>query len=279
MDEKFDNFSGVLFIDECLLDTERTNYFRDAIMDKVKAGDFVLDAGTGTGIMALFAVKAGAGKVLAIDNSNDAIRQAKISTARMKDNVVDVKIGDVNELTTERPVDVLVMELFDTGLISEQQAVAINNLRKNNVISEKTKLIPEKAINTIELVDYDFSFYGFEMPIIIQARNGGAVERVKSKMSSEIEYDNVDFTKYINTSVRKKLSVSITNSGRINAVCIKTHIFFDSSKLLKETSDMNMPMIVPVDEIFVEKGDVVDLGIEYEMSRGTDTLRVSVLKK
>lgn len=52
----------------CLIDRKRTIAFKKAIKNTIKKGDIVADMGTGTGILAFFAAKAGAKKVYAIEN-------------------------------------------------------------------------------------------------------------------------------------------------------------------------------------------------------------------
>lgn len=50
----------------------------DSYLEKyVKKGDSVLDVGTGTGVLSLLAKKYGAGRVLAVDVSDDAVKCAK----------------------------------------------------------------------------------------------------------------------------------------------------------------------------------------------------------
>src|SRR4051794_5659560 len=74
---EYSTFSNLLFIDECLLDRERTEALRAAIRRKVRPGDTVLDAGTGSGILALFAAEAGARKVYAVDANREAVAVAR----------------------------------------------------------------------------------------------------------------------------------------------------------------------------------------------------------
>lgn len=54
-----------------LKDSVRTDTYRDFIYENKQlfAGKVVLDVGCGTGILSLFCAKAGAAKVIAVDNS------------------------------------------------------------------------------------------------------------------------------------------------------------------------------------------------------------------
>ncbi len=54
---------------EYLIDPARVSAFERAISEVVKPGDVVLDLGSGTGILGLFALKVGASRVYAIDGS------------------------------------------------------------------------------------------------------------------------------------------------------------------------------------------------------------------
>lgn len=55
------------FHDSMLADTQRTESFLKAIMSTVKAGDAVVDIGSGTGVLSMFAAMAGARMVYAIE--------------------------------------------------------------------------------------------------------------------------------------------------------------------------------------------------------------------
>ena len=51
----------------CLHDVARTRMWKEAIEDSVKPGDVVVDAGSGTGILGVFAAMAGAKKVYCVE--------------------------------------------------------------------------------------------------------------------------------------------------------------------------------------------------------------------
>lgn len=80
-----------------LLRSERSLILRDILQGAVKAGDHVLDAGCGTGLLAVWAAQAGATRVLGVD-------AAKVDAARQlaRDNGVEARTefrqGDLRNL-------------------------------------------------------------------------------------------------------------------------------------------------------------------------------------
>lgn len=72
-----------------LKDTIRTDAYRDFIYGNKNLfqGKIILDVGCGTGILSMFCAKAGAARVIAVDNS-DIIDKAR-------DNVIDNGLADI----------------------------------------------------------------------------------------------------------------------------------------------------------------------------------------
>ena len=58
----------------CLIDKKRTQAFIRAIRDAIRPGDVVVDAGTGSGVLAMASVRAGAAHVYAIESDPSNIR-------------------------------------------------------------------------------------------------------------------------------------------------------------------------------------------------------------
>jgi|688.fasta_scaffold284674_1 predicted RNA methylase len=93
----------------CLRDRPRTESFRDAIRSRVKRGDVVLELGSGSGILSLFAAQAGAAKVFAIEADRYQVEQLRLNA---KDNgFEDVIIpihGDARTISVAEKPDVLI---------------------------------------------------------------------------------------------------------------------------------------------------------------------------
>lgn len=269
--ENLDTFSTVLFVDECLMDEERTRAFENAIQNTVKKGDVVVDAGTGSGILALFSARAGAEKVygVEVDKASAALARKSIQ-ANPDGDKIEVVVADARSFTLPKAADVVTMELMDTGLISEQQAVVMNALRKSGVIDGHTKIIPSKVICVAELVSYDFDFYGFHMPLVMQARNNGVDARVTNYFSEKTPYQNIDFSEIVNTSVSSRLKITPIKDGEVNAIRLTTQTFLTPNIAVWGTSDMNMPVVIPIKPTKVKAGEDVNIFIQYEMGKGFD---------
>ena len=69
-------FTGIAAHEEMLSDTVRIDAYHRAVHRNVGPGDVVVDLGSGTGILAFLAVRAGASKVYAVEHS-DVIELAR----------------------------------------------------------------------------------------------------------------------------------------------------------------------------------------------------------
>jgi len=83
----------------------------------LRAGDVVVDLGTGSGILALAARLLGAKRVIAIDNDPTAIRVAKENARLNKIDTVTFRVGDVRHWRFPRKIDIVAANLFSELLV------------------------------------------------------------------------------------------------------------------------------------------------------------------
>jgi ribosomal protein L11 methyltransferase len=96
---------------------ETTKLCIDAVMRNIKAGDTMLDLGTGSGILSIVAAKLGAVDILgididaaSIDNANDNIEHNDVS------DIITVKQGSMELVEESNHYDVVVSNLIRDGI-------------------------------------------------------------------------------------------------------------------------------------------------------------------
>ncbi|HEY0427500.1 MAG TPA: 50S ribosomal protein L11 methyltransferase [Pyrinomonadaceae bacterium] len=104
---------------EMIYDDVRTSAFSRAISEAVKPGDVVLDLGTGTGLLALMAVRAKARKVYAIEKTN-IIEVAKANAKRViGSDIIEFLMADSRSVELPERVDVIVSEVIGHLVVEE----------------------------------------------------------------------------------------------------------------------------------------------------------------
>jgi len=271
-----DNFSNLMMINECLLDKKRVALFTKAVLETVKIGDTVLDAGSGSGILSFLALKAGARKVYSVEIDpaiSEIIKNNAVKLGYSRD--IEIINQDVKKVNLP-PVDVVIMEMLDTWLVAEQELPAINALVNAGVIGKTTSVIPAGVRNYIQFVDYDFNFYGFYMPQPVQARNFGVMGRIKSTFSTPLFVDKIDLNK-LNSPERTGRTTFISKyGGTINAAVLKTKLLLTKTTATWGTTDMNMPVIVPLKPLSVMPGQQITTEISYTAATGFDAVHIEL---
>ena len=110
-------------------DRARTEAFRRAIESVVRPGDIVLDVGAGTGILSLFAARAGAARVYAVEETSIAVLAQDLAAANGFAETVRVIQGNVADIEPPERVDVVVSEWLGGFGIDEGMLVPVITAR------------------------------------------------------------------------------------------------------------------------------------------------------
>ena len=111
-----------------LADRPRMAFYHEAIKRHIRSGDRVIDLGTGTGILAAFAAKAGAGKVYAIDHS-EILDHAKALALENGIKQVEFVAEHSADFRLDERVDVIVHEQMGDYLFDEAMLPNVCDLR------------------------------------------------------------------------------------------------------------------------------------------------------
>lgn len=261
----------------CLTDTKRTVAFEKAIKNIVKKDDIVVDMGTGSGVLAMLAVDAGASKVYAVENDKKNI--ANLSKTFSENNCsskIEIIEGDVTKIDLPQVVDVIMGEMIATGLIEELQIPAMNNILRYT--KEDTKVVLKQFGSYVDVVSNNDSFYGHSFPVV-RYEYPEQPELKSQPFSEKFLYKLVDFSKpVLDTKINFNTEIRPNREGVINGLRISSETIFADNSKLDASSAYSYPVILPVEKIKVAPGDTISVELSYIMCEGFNNLRYMVKK-
>mmetsp|Transcript_7425 Transcript_7425/g.8397 ORF Transcript_7425/g.8397 Transcript_7425/m.8397 type:complete len:357 (+) Transcript_7425:22-1092(+) len=177
-DYYFDSYSHFGIHEEMLKDEVRTRTYMRSIMNNkhLFRGKTVLDVGCGTGILCMFAAKAGAKKVIGVDCAGIITQARQIVKANGLDDVITLVKGKMEEIDIGvEKVDIIISEWMGYFLLYESMLDTVLFARDKYLV-EGGMLFPDKAtlymcaIEDSEYREDKINFwddvYGFDMSCI-----------------------------------------------------------------------------------------------------------------
>ncbi|MGB1253183.1 MAG: 50S ribosomal protein L11 methyltransferase [Candidatus Promineifilaceae bacterium] len=127
-----------------LNDRARTALYLQAIAESVRAGDVVVDLGTGSGILAMAAARAGAAQVYAIE-ANSAM--ADVAQANFDRNGLSGRItlcrGWSTQVELPQKADILISEIIGNNPLDEQILTNVEDARRR-LLKPDARMVPER---------------------------------------------------------------------------------------------------------------------------------------
>ena len=220
---------------EMLQDTVRTNAYQEAILSNADSfkDKVVLDVGCGTGILSMFAVKAGAKHVYGVDMSDIAYQAMDIIKENNLDNKITIIKGCIEEvLLPVEKVDIIISEwmgyfllyesMLDSVLYAAEKWLSADGLLLPNNCSVFLVAIHDEALLHNQIQFWD-DVYGFRMSCIKKAAKSEALvqsfwgDNVVSRPVAVAKFD-IKVVKANQLNYKTDFSMRILRSGKCSAI-------------------------------------------------------------
>ncbi|MEJ8632558.1 50S ribosomal protein L11 methyltransferase [Streptomyces sp. MS2.AVA.5] len=137
-------------------DKARNQAFREAIEKAVRPGDLVLDIGTGAGLTALIAARAGGRVITCETNPYTAVLAKRVIDANGYGERITVVPASSSTLAVGRELprraDVLIAEVFDSGFLGEGALPALEHARQE-LVTPDVRLVPSGGRLLAQIVE------------------------------------------------------------------------------------------------------------------------------
>jgi predicted RNA methylase len=232
-----------------LNDEARNDAYDRAIRAAVRPGDHVLEIGTGSGILAMMAARAGAERVTTCE-VNPAL--ADVARRIVAANGFAERVSVVGRKSTQvelgrdlpRPADLLIMEIFDSVLVGEGVLPSLDDARAR-LLKPDARVLPRRArvyaaavempglrrINPIRrIAGFDLSpFEVFSNPAGQMVELGAEPHRL---LTAPFPVFDFDFGAPVPNAGEQRVEVPATSAGTVHAVAIWYDLFLDDATVM-----------------------------------------------
>eukprot|EP00835_Amoeboradix_gromovi_P001293 NODE_56_length_25944_cov_0.235287.p7 type:complete len:343 gc:universal NODE_56_length_25944_cov_0.235287:14352-15380(+) len=247
LDYYFDSYSHFGIHEEMLKDDVRTDTYRKAIVfnKHLFKEKVVLDVGCGTGILSMFAAKAGAKKVYAIDNANIIFQAEAIMRHNGFENIECIK-GKMEEIELPESVDIIISEWMGYFLLYESMLPTVLYAR-DKFLKKDGLILPDRCTMEIALIEdaeykdekIDFwdDVYGFDYsclkPIVLREP---LVDTVNANAVSTRSFTMMDINLYtITVEDLKNINLQFKLTATKNDMAHAFVVWFDTYFRLDKT--------------------------------------------
>ncbi len=227
-----------------LHDDRRTRDYLAALAEAVRPGDVVLDIGTGSGVLAVAAARAGARRVYAVEGSDIAEVAERVFAANGVDDVVTLVPGWSRHVELPEPADLLVAEVIGNEPLEEEILETTLDARRR-LLKPDARLIPhtltllarplllpeadarQRAIGRAAVERWR-ELYAMEFqPLLDGALPGPVNMPTEAEVAATwppvgppVRLSALDLSTFVEASVRASADLVVDDPGSVNAVAV-----------------------------------------------------------
>ena len=227
-----------------LHDDRRTGDYLAALAAGVRPGDVVLDIGTGSGVLAVAAARAGARRVYAVEATDIALVAAQVFEVNGVQDRVTLVSGWSRQIELPERADLLVAEVIGNEPFEEEILETTLDARRR-LLKPGARLIPHSLTllaRPVRLPEAELrqraygraavqrwrELYGIDFQPLLDAANPGPVHTVTegevvaswSQMGPPVELASVDLATFEEPSVSAVTDLVVDQPGPVNAIAV-----------------------------------------------------------
>ena len=248
--ENAGEFASLYEHEQMIADRVRIDAYHAGIQKHVSAGHTVIDLGTGSGILALFAEQAGAKKIYAVDHSDFIAVGRQLAADNGSKNIEFLKINS-RELSLPEKADVLIHEQIGDDLFNENMLENLLDL-KRRVLKPEGRILPgrfELYLDPVQVRDayrvpylwenkiHGIDYAGFHQDLRITDYKRGnyearflahcAVEKILCEALPMLSFDLNAWAHASQLPTQLSASRTLTSAGTLDGFCLYFRVLFD----------------------------------------------------
>lgn len=255
----------------------RIRKFRQAIEKTISPNEYVIDLGTGSGILAILAARQGA-RVTAIDANAESLKYA-MAAAELNGVVENIEFVHTHfyDFEPEEKADVVLCEMLSSVMLIEQQIPASQYAVKH-LLKPNGKIIPQQVDLFVIPVQNEVLWNRFHIEDLKFPRIPQTVDMNQSIDLADLqELEKFDLTKDSGQplSIDKHLTFEILQSGTVHGIIgmFESKLYDDITLTMKDGwRELFMPLPESVD---VKVGTRLDVRVSFRPGE-YDSLHIEI---
>lgn len=255
-----------------LRDAGRLDAYAKAVALAVRPGDVVADLGSGSGVLAHLAARAGARKVYAVEANRHTAAALRRLLERNGDlGAVEPVEADAERWVPPEPVDVVVAELMETGLLHEPMAAALRHVHAAWPRRPRA-VVPAGATLLVEGVETEDTFHGYAAPLAgFRAAGSGRA------LTDAAAYAALDFARPPPEGVDAAVALRARERGTVRALRLGTVTDLAPGLRYETGPGYCTPVVLPLARpVAVEPGLALEARLSYTFAFDQRALRFAL---
>ncbi|MFQ5832033.1 MAG: 50S ribosomal protein L11 methyltransferase [Candidatus Thorarchaeota archaeon] len=239
--------------------------FNKALQTLVNEDSYVVDIGTGTGVLAFMAARAGARRVTGIDINGRSVEYArKAARENQLDGVVDFRTLHFSDFSPDIPADIVICEMLSAIMLIEQQIPASRNA-VHRILASNGVILPQSVTVYVVPVECGSVWERFQVESLHFPKVPQTVDRSTATDLSDLailtEFDL--FSEECPTRVDKTLEFTVVDEGVVHGLVglFEAQLYND---IVLRMEDGWRELFIPFEEpIEVSRDDLLRIRLRY----------------